>query len=87
MNVVIKNKRQYDDALETLEDLKLARKKILRGGQSYTIGTNQMNRASLKEISEQITLKMYGITSIENLEIKIEPNVRNVANVNNGSIA
>ncbi len=65
MNVVIKNKRQYDDALETLEDLKLARKKILRGGQSYTIGTNQMNRASLKEISEQIEAYEHAIEAYE----------------------
>lgn len=52
--IVIKNKRQYDDALSHLEDLKYARKKILRGGQSYTIGSNQMNRASLEEIEKEI---------------------------------
>lgn len=54
MAVIIKNKEQLLEAKETLEDLKRARKKILVGGQSYTIGPNQMNRASLKEISAEI---------------------------------
>lgn len=65
MAVIIKNKRQYEDALETLEDLKLARKKILKGGQSYTIGANQMNRASLKEISEEIQAYEQAIDAYE----------------------
>lgn len=55
MTVTIKNKEQLIEAKNTLEDLKKARKKILVGGQSYTIGDNQMNRANLKEISEQIS--------------------------------
>ena len=54
MAVIIKNKKQLLEAKETLEDLKRARKKILVGGQSYTMGPNQMNRASLKEISTEI---------------------------------
>lgn len=54
MAVIIKNKSQLLEAKETLEDLKRARKKILVGGQSYTMGPNQMNRASLKEISTEI---------------------------------
>ena len=54
MTVIIKNKQQLMDAKETLQDLKKARKKILVGGQSYTIGENQMNRASLSEISKEI---------------------------------
>ena len=54
MAVIIKNKQQLLEAKETLQDLKKARKKILVGGQSYTIGSNQMNRASLSEISKEI---------------------------------
>lgn len=54
MAVIIKNKQQLMEAKETLGDLKKARKKILVGGQSYTIGSNQMNRASLTEISKEI---------------------------------
>ncbi|MBE5910897.1 hypothetical protein [Pseudobutyrivibrio sp.] len=54
MAVIIRNKTQYDDAVATLEDLKKARHKILVGGQSYTIGATQMNRASLSEITEEI---------------------------------
>lgn len=65
MTVIIKNKKQYDDAVSTLEDLKLARKKILKGGQSYTIGANQMNRASLKEISEEISAYEAAIDAYE----------------------
>lgn len=54
MSVIIKNNQQLLDAKETLQDLKKARKKILVGGQSYTFGANQMNRASLSEISKEI---------------------------------
>jgi hypothetical protein len=52
--MTIKNKKQYETALAELEDLKAAKRKILKGGQSYAIGQNQMTRASLKEISEEI---------------------------------
>lgn len=65
MTVIIKNKIQYADAVETLEDLKLARKKILKGGQSYSIGSNQMSRASLKDISEQISAYEQAIDAYE----------------------
>lgn len=51
---VIKNDKQLQEAYETLEDLKKARKKILVGGQSYTVGANQMNRANLAEIAREI---------------------------------
>ena len=51
---VIRNKKQYERALEDLEDLRKARKKILLGGQSYTIGSNQLNRATLKEVNAEI---------------------------------
>ena len=49
--VTIRTKQQYERALEDLEDLRKARKKILLGGQSYTIGSNQLNRATLKEVN------------------------------------
>lgn len=51
---VIRNKKQYVRALEDLEDLRKARKKILLGGQSYTIGSNQLNRATLAEVNAEI---------------------------------
>lgn len=66
MVVIIKNNKQLLEAKETLEDLKKARKKILVGGQSYTIGgVNQMNRASLKEISEEIAAYESAIDAYE----------------------
>ncbi len=55
MSVIIKNQKQLVEAKETLKELKEARRKILVGGQSYTMGPNQMNRANFKEISEQIS--------------------------------
>lgn len=51
---VIRNQKQYERALEDLEDLRTARKKILLGGQSYTIGSNQLNRATLAEVNAEI---------------------------------
>jgi uncharacterized protein Yka (UPF0111/DUF47 family) len=66
MTVIIKNKEQYNKAVEELEDLKRAKKKILKGGQSYTIGgENQMTHASLKEISEQISAYEQAIDAYE----------------------
>lgn len=65
MTVIIKNKQQLLDAKDTLEDLKKARKKILTGGQSYTIGTNQMTRASLAEIAEEISAYEQAIEAYE----------------------
>ena len=53
--VTIRTKKQYERALEDLEDLRKARKKILLGGQSYTIGSNQLNRAALKEVNAEIS--------------------------------
>lgn len=52
--MIIRNKEDYKQALEDLADLKKAKKKILVGGQSYSIGTNQLTRASLKEINAEI---------------------------------
>lgn len=65
MTVTITNKKQLMDAKEALEDLKRARKKILVGGQSYTLGPNQMTRASLKEISEEIAAYEQAIDACE----------------------
>ncbi len=56
MTVIIKNKTQLEDAKMQLKLLKKAREKILGGGQSYTMGPNQMVRANLKEISEEISV-------------------------------
>lgn len=55
MTVIIKNKAQLEDAKTQVKLLKKAREKILVGGQAYTFGENQMTRASLKEISEEIS--------------------------------
>lgn len=55
MTVTIRNKEQLADAKKQVELLKKAREKILMGGQSYTFGENQMNRASLAEITKEIT--------------------------------
>ncbi|MBE5917639.1 MAG: hypothetical protein E7273_12465 [Pseudobutyrivibrio ruminis] len=65
MTVIIKTKKQYEDALATLEDYKKARKKILNGGQSYTIGSTQMNRASLASIEEAISAYESAIDAYE----------------------
>ena len=55
MAVIIKNKQQLQEAKETLNDLKKARKKILVGGQSYTTAENMtINRANLTEIAREI---------------------------------
>lgn len=54
MVVVIKDNEQLKEAKETLQNLKKARNKILVGGQSYTIGASQMNRANLAEIAREI---------------------------------
>ena len=65
MTVVIKNKKQLEEARAQLELLKKARNKILGGGQSFTIGANQMTRASLKEISEEISAYEQAIDTYE----------------------
>lgn len=56
MSVIIKNKEQLQEAKETLEDLKKARKKILVGGQSYTAASNQLSlsRVDFAELSREI---------------------------------
>lgn len=65
MTVVIKNKKQLEEARAQLELLKKAKNKILGGGQSFTIGQNQMTRASLKEISEEISAYEQAIDAYE----------------------
>jgi hypothetical protein len=50
---IIRTKSQYEEAKAELTDLKKAKKKVLEA-QSYTIGANQLNRASLKEINDEI---------------------------------
>lgn len=66
MTVTIRNKKQLEDAKKQLAMLKKAREKILLGAQSYTIGTNQLNRASLKEVSEEISVYENAIDAYEN---------------------
>ena len=65
MTVIIKNKMQLEDAKQQLQLLKKAREKILAGGQSYVIGPNQMRRADLKEISEEISVYEQAIDAYE----------------------
>ena len=63
--MVIKNNEQLREAKKTLQDLKKARKKILVGGQSYTVGANQMNRANLAEIAREIEVYETAIDAYE----------------------
>lgn len=65
MAVIIKNNKQLLEAKETLSDLKKARKKILAGGQSYSIESLQISRASLREISEEIAAYESAIDAYE----------------------
>jgi hypothetical protein len=52
--ITITNKKQYEEKLAELQDLKTAKKKILLGAQSYTIGAQQLNRANLAEVNKEI---------------------------------
>lgn len=65
MTIVIKNSKQLADAKEMLEDLKKAKKKILLAGQAYGIGGQTMQRADLKEISEEISMYEQAIDAYE----------------------
>lgn len=51
---IIRNKKQYAEALEDLANYKKARNKILNA-QSYTIGAEQINRASLAKVEDSIS--------------------------------
>jgi P2-related tail formation protein len=53
MTKIIRNAAQLAEAKEELADLKKAKKKILLA-QSYSTDVNQVTRASLKEVSEEI---------------------------------
>lgn len=64
MTKIIRNKKQLLEAKEELEELKRAKSKILQA-QSYSIGANQLSRANLKEVSEQISLYEKAIDSYE----------------------
>ena len=50
----IRNTQQLQEAKEELAELKKAKSKILQA-QSYSMGGNQINRASLKQISDEIS--------------------------------
>lgn len=52
--MTIKTKEQLNRAKEDLEDLRKAKKKILTGGQGYTVDSMSMTRANLKEINAEI---------------------------------
>ena len=54
MKIIIKNKEQYNKALERLVEYKKAELKILNA-QSYTIGANQLNRVNLARVQETIS--------------------------------
>ena len=54
MKVIIRNAEQLAEAKAELADLKKAWRKTLNA-QSYTIGSDQLNRASLKRIEEEIS--------------------------------
>lgn len=64
MRVIITNKKQYDTACEDLKKLRKAKDKILNA-QSYTMGSNQLNRASLKEVAEEISVYEAAIAKYE----------------------
>ena len=54
MKVIIRNKKQYDQAVERLEKYRKTEEKILNA-QSYTIGANQLNRVNLARVQETIS--------------------------------
>ncbi len=62
--VIIRNQKQYEIAKEDLEEYRKARSKILRA-QSYTIGSEQINRAQLKNIEESICVLENAIDQYE----------------------
>lgn len=54
MSVTIRSKEQLQRAYEDLADLRKAKKKILAGGQAYAMAKQEVTRASLKEINQEI---------------------------------
>jgi chromosome segregation ATPase len=64
MTKIIRNADQLAEAKAELEDLKKAKKKILQA-QSYTTEVNQVTRANLKEVSEEISAYEQAIDAYE----------------------
>lgn len=64
MTKSIKSREQLLEAKQELAELKKAKSKILEA-QSYSIGTSQLTRADLKEISEQISVYENAINDFE----------------------
>lgn len=64
MTVIIRNSAQLQEAKEDLAALKKARRKILEA-QSYTIGSDQLNRASLAEVTAEISAYEKAIDAYE----------------------
>jgi len=62
--VIIRNRRQYEQAKEDLAAYRKARLKILNA-QSYTIGAEQVNRARLADIEESICVLENAIDQYE----------------------
>ena len=62
--VIIRNQKQYEIAKEDLEEYRKARSKNLRA-QSYNIGSEQINRAQLKNIEESICVLENAIDQYE----------------------
>ena len=63
---IIRNKAQLAEANEELAELKKAKSKILGGGQSYSIGSNQLNRVSYKQLTQEIEDYEKAIDAFEN---------------------
>ena len=64
MTKKIRNTLQLQEAKAELAELRKAKSKILQA-QSYSMGGNQVNRASLKQISDEISALE---TAIDNYE-------------------
>ncbi len=63
---IIRTKEQLAEAKEELAELKKAKSKILGGGQSYSIGSNQLNRVSYKQLTQEIEEYEKAIDAFEN---------------------
>lgn len=54
MKVIIRTKSEYDAAVTRRDLLEKAWEKIIGGAQSYSIGGQQLTRASLKQIESEL---------------------------------
>lgn len=54
MKVIIRSKSEYEAAVKNRELLQKAWEKIIGGAQSYSIGGQQLTRASLARIEEEL---------------------------------